>query len=571
MVASGGVCSGMILRLAPALAIAILIGPVVCGLLATILPAFGYLPALGEEALSFRHFESVRRSPGIGPAAFLSLYTGLLTTFIALGIVMFFVSAWHGTRFFSRLQHFISPLLSVPHAAAAFGLAFLIAPSGFLMRLLSPGITGLTRPPDLLILQDPMGLTMMAGLIAKEIPFLLLVTLAALPQTPASRARQVAGSFGYGRTAGFLLTTWPLVYRQIRLAVFAVIAYSTSVVDVALILGPSSPSTLAVQLTQWMNDPDIGMRFAASAGALLQLGVTLGAMLLWLGVERVAAAVARFARRRGTRFQKDRIVRAASASAILIATLSIASGLGILAIWSVAGFWAFPEALPRSFTLSNWDRALPSLGRPLGITLITGLAATLTAIILALACLEREFRTGRTGGSKALLFVYIPLLVPQVSFVFGLQIFFLVLGADASWGALYFVHLIFVLPYVFLSLSDPWRAWDKRYASVAHGLGASDNRTFWRIRLPMLLRPALVAAGVGFAVSVGQYLPTLLIGAGRLPTITTEAVALAAGGDRRVIGVYAFLQMILPFLGFVLAAAIPAALFKNRQDMKANV
>ena len=40
----------------------------------------------------------------------------------------------------------------------------------------------------------------------------------------------------------------------------------------------------------------------------------------------------------------------------------------------------------------------------------------------------------------------------------------------------------------------------------------------------------LTAAAVGFAVSVGQYLPTLLIGAGRLPTITTEAVALASGG-----------------------------------------
>ena len=86
----------------------------------------------------------------------------------------------------------------------------------------------------------------------------------------------------------------------------------------------------------------------------------------------------------------------------------------------------------------------------------------------------------------------------------------------------------------------------------------------------MLLKPILVAAGVGFAVSIGQYLPTLLIGAGRLPTITTEAVALASGGDRRIIGIYAFLQLLLPLLGFVLAALIPALLFRNRRDMKAS-
>ena len=74
---------------------------------------------------------------------------------------------------------------------------------------------------------------------------------------------------------------------------------------------------------------------------------------------------------------------------------------------------------------------------------------------------------------------------------------------------------------------------------------------------------------VGFAVSAGLYLPTLLIGAGRLPTITTEAVALAAGGNRRTIGVYAFLQAIIPFAGFLLAFALPAWLFRNRAGMRA--
>ena len=85
-----------------------------------------------------------------------------------------------------------------------------------------------------------------------------------------------------------------------------------------------------------------------------------------------------------------------------------------------------------------------------------------------------------------------------------------------------------------------------------------------------MLKPALVASAVGFAVSVGQYLPTVLIGAGRWPTITTEAVALASGGNRRIIGVYAFVQMLLPFVGFAMATLIPAFVFRNRSDMKAT-
>ena len=130
-------------------------------------------------------------------------------------------------------------------------------------------------------------------------------------------------------------------------------------------------------------------------------------------------------------------------------------------------------------------------------------------------------------------------------------------------------HLIFVLPYVFLSLSDPWRAMDHRYEAVAAGLGKRRWRTLLSIRLPMLARPILTAAAVGFAVSVGQYLPTLLIGAGRLPTITTEAVALASGGARRTIGVYALLQMLLPAIGFAIAVFLPALLFRHRRAMQA--
>ena len=128
-------------------------------------------------------------------------------------------------------------------------------------------------------------------------------------------------------------------------------------------------------------------------------------------------------------------------------------------------------------------------------------------------------------------------------------------------------HTVFVLPYVFLSLGDPYRRLDGRYARVAMALGASDNRSFWRVRLPLLLTPVLTAAAVGIAVSVGQYLPTLLIGAGRVQTLTTEAVALAAGGNRRVIGIYALLQTGAVILGFGLALIVPRLIWARRRDM----
>lgn len=558
----------MLTRLGPPLAIALLAGPILAGLAGTLLPALGYVPSLGGTHLTSDHVAKLVVEPAIFTSAALSLASGLVTTAVSVLVVMLFVAAWAGTRAFGGVRHLISPLLSVPHAAAAFGLAFLIAPSGMMFRLISPELTGWSRPPDLLIVNDPYGLSMMAGLIVKEIPFLLLIALAAMPQLDVIRTRALTAALGYGRIAGFLYGLWPPLYRQMRLAVFAVVAFATSVVDVAVILGPTTPPPLAVRLVGWMNDPDLEMRFVASAGAMLQLLVTGIALLAWIGLERLCAVLLDRGALAGMRLRRDGWLRRVALLLMVVPAAVISGGLAVLCLWSVAGPWQFPDPLPQSFTLAAWSKALPGITAPLATTLLVATAATLIAVLLAVLCLVREVETGRTGGRWALPLIYLPLIVPQVAFLFGLQLFIVFSGAVASLPALILVHLVFVLPYVFLSLSDPWRAYDRRYDAIAAGLGKSRRTTLLRVRLPMLLPAMLTAAAVGFAVSVGQYLPTVLIGAGRLETITTEAVALASGGNRRIIGVYAFFQMALPALGFLVATAVPALIFRRRRALR---
>jgi putative thiamine transport system permease protein len=559
----------MIARVGPPLTILLLAGPVAAGLAGTLLPAFGYLPALGGNSFSLAPFAELAAQPGIWRSAWMSYISGLLAAAISLGMVMFFVAAWAGTRVFTRIQHLVSPLLSVPHAAAAFGFAFLIAPSGILARLASPWPTGWERPPDILIVHDNMGLSLIAGLVMKEVPFLLLVTLAALPQVPVERTRRITALLGYGRIAGFIYASWPQIYRQIRLAVLAVIAFSASVVDVAAILGPTLPGTLAVRLAGWMNDPEISMRFLASAGAVLQLLVAAAAILTWIALEKLLGKATQAMALAGYALRRDRWLRTLSLAAMTLAAAIVFAGLGALAIWSIAGLWQFPDAMPDTLTLKTWMRAAPRIAGPLLTTFAVAALATLIAIALAITCLVRENETGRRGGRFALPLIYLPLVVPQVAFLFGLQLLFVLTGTVASLPALVLAHLVFVMPYVFLSLSDPWRAFDRRYEAISAGLGKSRAATLWQIRAPMLMRAILTAAAVGFAVSVGQYLPTLLVGAGRLPTVTTEAVALASGGNRRVIGVYAFLQMALPFAGFAVATLVPALLFRRFRAMRA--
>ena len=543
------------LRLAPGLLAAALALPIAAGLAGTLAPA-----------LKGQGFQILAAWPGLPRAVTLSLTTGLASTLAALAITLLLVACLHGTPAFTAFRRLLSPLLALPHAAAALGLAFLIAPAGWIARALSPWATGWTTPPDALILNDPMGLALTLGLIAKEVPFLLLMALAALPQTDAPRRALVAASLGYGRAMGFALTTLPTLYQRLRMATFAVLAYAMTNVDMAMILGPSLPPTLAVQITDWMADPRLTQLPTAAAAALCQLALTAAAIATWMLAERLLAPLIPALASMGKRGQGLDAPLAALAKALaLTIAASLAAGMAALALWSFAGLWQFPETLPETLTLKTWTKAAPDLLATSLTPLAIATAASLIALALTLAALESESRRRTPLPIEPL--IYLPLILPQIAFLPGLQILALSAGAQGGPLIVTAAHILFVLPYVWLSLAPAFRGWDARLGLAAAALGTQPARIFWRLRLPMLLAPLLTALAVGIAVSVGQYLPTLLLGGGRVETLTTEALALASGGNRRLIGATAILQMALPAAGFALALLIPRLAFANRRGL----
>lgn len=553
------------LRLAPWLAAALAAGPIAVGLLGAVLPAFGILPALGGDAPSLEPWRRLLGQPGIGRSVLLALGTGLASTLVALLLVFLFLAAASGTRWLAWMRRLTAPLLAVPHAATAVGVAFLLAPSGLLARLVSPWATGWQRPPDLLTVHDPWGLAMVAGLVVKEVPFLLLMCLAVLPSLDPERRLAIARSLGLRPVTAWLKAVAPALYPLVRLPVYAVIAYATSTVDVALILGPTNPPTLAVAVLRWFADPDLAMRFVASAGAVLQLGVTLGAMAIWRTGE---AAVARLGRRwlaGGGRGAADRPAAGAGIAGMLLAALVMVAAVLGLALGSLAGPWRFPSLVPDAFTLSVWRQVSPGLAASLMTTLQLAVLATLLSTAVVLAVLEQAARRGRSAGLQRLL--YLPLLVPQLPFLFGLVVGVESVRLSPGFLLVLLGHTVFVLPYVLLVLAEAYRRFDPRWLMLARTLGASSTRSYWTVRLPIMFAPCLAALAVGLAVGVGQYLPTLLLGAGRVETVTTTAVALASGGDRRVVGAWALAQAVVPAAGFALALWVPRLVWRRRRAL----
>lgn len=563
------------LRWAPWLTLAAFVLPIVAGLAGTLLPAFGWLPALGHETLGLSAWQALQEAPGFGTALRLSLATGWSATALSVALALGIVAFVHHRPWARRLGEAMAPMLAMPHSALAIGFAFLILPSGWLVRAVSPELTGWDLPPDVGTVGHPSGWPLVAALLLKEVPYLVLMTLAALNQVPARAQVTAARALGYGPVQAWFGVVLPQVYRQIRLPVYAVLAFSLSVVDVALILGPGNPPTLAVLAVRWFSDPDTRWVLPASAAATLLLLLVVVSLGAWFLAEKLAGRLLAARLVQGVRSRHSAVLAGAATGVggVLLAAALLA--MLAMALWSLAGQWRWPDALPGSWTLGNWQRQSASLALPALTTAVVGVASTVIALMLVLACLENEShqrRNGRSGPggirpSRSLWLLYLPLLVPQVAFLFGLQVLLVRLGADGRLPAVIWAHLVFVLPYLFLSLADPWRAFDERYTRTALSLGASRWRVFWRIKLPILLRPVLLSVAVAFAVSVGQYLPTLFAGAGRVATLTTEAVTLAGGADRRVIGAWALLQAAFPLAVYLLAAGLPRWWFRHRRGL----
>jgi putative thiamine transport system permease protein len=556
-----------IVKFSPRFLLALLILPVLGGLISVLLPAFGYAPVLEQTTFSLQGFNALWQTPGLTQMVTLSVATGLISTLLAFIITLMILAAFFNSPWLNRIQRLLSPILVIPHAAAAIAVGFLIAPSGMISRLASPWLSGWELAPNGMFPHDSFGISIILGLTLKELPFLLLMALGVLAQPELGKKlrqqHKVALNLGYCPMTAFFKVILPSLYPLLRLPLLAVLAYASASVEMPLILGPNTPPTLAVAIMHWFNDVDLNLRIKASAGALLQQAVTGGLLALWLGAEKAVKVLFSDSLTNGVReyggfyWQKITVVLTT-----LVISFILLSLIGLV-MWSVAGFWRFPDAMPEQFTLLHFKSALMQMGSPLFNTLAIGLVTTLFAIILTLLCLESEQLSDKPISRFTSLIIYLPLLVPSIAFLFGLVWIQQLVNNQAAFFNVVLTHLLFVLPYVFLSLASSYRRLDPRFAHVAASLGAAPCKVFFKVKLPQLFAPILIAAALGLAISFGQYLPTLLAGGGRIATITTEAVTLANGASRRTSAVYAIMQMALPLIGFILAWGLPKYFFKS--------
>ena len=413
--------SGIVVRI---LVLTTILGPIVLGLFQNVVSIFGQKPYLDIVGLSPNPLHTLLTVPGLVTAVITTLFTGIAATAISLVLAFSFCIIFLYKVVKPRKLAIITMLLSAPHVVVAIGLTFLMAPSGWVFRLFA-SLSDFESPPDIFIVNDPFGVSLVVGLVIKEVPFLIFVIMASITQIPIQRNLCEARALGYDLANCWIRVIVPQIWPLVRLPVFVVLAYSLANVEMAVVLGPTNPPVLSVLLMRMFLSPDVTFLAPASAGALLQVLLVLAVFLIFYLVEMWVRFFGRIWLCLGNRSAIFHIIFPWIAQ-FSFCVLSLGCfALFLSFVWSFASHWRWPSVVPENMSTQNWIRFAPDLIPFLGDSIFIASSATLSAIILAIAWFQTEKRDDAVNGKLLPFAICIPLFIPQIGFLFGLNTVFL--------------------------------------------------------------------------------------------------------------------------------------------------
>lgn len=497
-------------------------------------------------ALNGEGWRALADLPTMARQLSLSLWIGTGSTLVTVALASI-LAASAPVR--TLLQRWLGAFLAMPHIAFAIGFGFLIMPAGLITRLL-----GFETPPQWVTTQDPLGLSLLAALVLKEVPFLLFLMLAVLarPDFAQSLRQQsrVAASLGHGGRSTALRIVLPQLMRQLIWPIAIIWVYGSTVIDMAIAIGPAQPTPFQISVWRDLGDADAAINARGLAGALLLIAVlaatAVAAVLAFRSLRPLLRAFLVRGPQRG-----GMPVWPGSVIAISLAAVHAVS-LVVLIIIALSARWPFPLLLPEQFD----GKALQSLfANP--SALINSLTLALVSATAALGLAIGWFEAASPRWDSWMMTAAIAALVmPPVAIASGQYAAFLRVGLGANFAGVFLAQFTPVFAYVFIALKGPMRDFDPRFRAVASSLHAGHLQFFLRVKAPLLAGALAAAAAIGFAVSIGQYVGVQLVGGGSVPTLTTEAVTLASGGSRPLLAAHALVLMLLPLVAFALAGLV---------------
>lgn len=175
----------------------------------------------------------------------------------------------------------------------------------------------------------------------------------------------------------------------------------------------------------------------------------------------------------------------------------------------------------KGFTL-DWYRVLfedEALMEALVNSLELGILSCIAAAVIGtLGAIGMARVTYKSKGMMEYLST-IPIMVPEIILAMVFMAFFSLLNLPFGMVTLVIAHTAFCIPYVFMMVKARLVGLDPSLEEAARDLGATPQKTFWDITLPLIMPAVASGCLLAFAMSFDDVVISIFVNGPRLSTL----------------------------------------------------
>lgn len=223
----------------------------------------------------------------------------------------------------------------------------------------------------------------------------------------------------------------------------------------------------------------------------------------------------------------------------------------LLIFLSLGRGWMWPHLFPGPISLSSWKYVInPAAGSlpALKTSLQIAITVTLINLILAIPAAKSLAHYHFPGRKACGLILLLPALIPPWAVITGIHKTFIHLNLTDTMTGVILAHLLPTLPYMIRALTISFANIEYSLEEQAYLLGGNKSQTFFYITLPLLL-PGIAAGSIlSVLISLSEYLTTLIIGGGRILTLTLVMFPFVNGGNPSTGAAYSLLFALMALI-----------------------
>ncbi len=241
--------------------------------------------------------------------------------------------------------------------------------------------------------------------------------------------------------------------------------------------------------------------------------------------------------------------------------------VALLLAWSFARRWPWPAPLPERWQALAWTGLAATGGLGAAALRSLGIAGTVALVATSLGFVTSRSAAEARSGVALRWLLHLPFALSPVVLGVGLEYSFLRAGLAGHMVGVALAQGILAYAYAVILFCGLWNARTRAYLDGAATLGATPRQAWIRVLLP-IARPLVVLCLVQtFLISWFDYALVLLIGEGRVATLTTSLYQFLLAGDLRLAAASGLILLLPPVIALAVRAQRRPATFAGEWDL----